>query len=355
MQAGASPRPSTRGLSPVVGTVFLVAIVVVLATLIGSTTTDISSDLERPPGFVATAGTVGVDATSNGTDPGTLVLTNRGGNTIPVDDLRVHVTVDGRTVEHAVPETGDVADGDWSSGDHIELSLDDVHACTTTGHVDVALVQTTGSRSYVIAAHTLPVVTTGFVIADGAVVPTTAYTADVELLGTAFTYGAGGPPIDIALAVTVDGTPHHPWPGNVNDGTGARTHTFTDQPANAAIAVTATADPDDEYGHARVRHSTDTESGWVAVLRDGDTPPAIGGFGDQADAAAYVQPYIAADGTLSLAPNEAIFLFELGGSQTGAAADYQDVVVLVTLQTTATTTTTDGDTATGPVIHCSTH
>jgi hypothetical protein len=87
---------------------------------------------------------------------------------------------------------------------------------------------------------------------------------------------------------------------------------------------------------------------WVKVLRDGETPPNIQGFGGQASLTSYVAPYVDTDGDIDLAENEAIYLFELGTTSTGSAADYQDVVVLVELQTQADTvgtyTTTSGET-----------
>jgi hypothetical protein len=90
----------------------------------------------------------------------------------------------------------------------------------------------------------------------------------------------------------------------------------------------------------------------VYVLRDGDTPPNLAGFGDQDNASAYVRPYLDANNSIDIASNEAIYLFELGNDQTGEAADYQDVVILVTLTTeeqlTGTTHSTDGNT----VFHC---
>ena len=171
-----------------------------------------------------------------------------------------------------------------------------------------------------------------FTIQDGGVVPDEEYTAEVELLGTGYTYGAFGPDIPIELDINVGGDSYQPWAGNINDGGNPRTTTFDDRDAGEKVTVTATADPSGTFISTRTRSSTDS-SGYVEVLRDGDEPPNRGGFGDQDSAESYVQPYLDTNGRIDIADNEAIFLFELGNSQTGAAADYQDVVVLVTVTT----------------------
>ena len=250
------------------------------------------------------------------------------------DRLEVVLRTGGRQVRKDAAG-GDLADGEWSGGEALVVPLETDEVCGDADELEVRLVyESTSNREYVVGSKTVAIEREGFRLQDGTVIPEADYTADVELLGTGFTYGAGGPRIPVTVDVLVDGTTYEPWPGNVNDGGNPRSHTLSNQPANAGISVTVTGDPDGEYVGSRTRASTDTEDGWVYVLRDGDTPPNLEGFGDQDDAAAYVQPYLE-DGTLDLASNEAIFLFELGDSRSGAAADYQDAVVLVTLRTEA--------------------
>jgi hypothetical protein len=169
-------------------------------------------------------------------------------------------------------------------------------------------------------------------VEDGGVVPDEEYDAEVELLGTAYTFGVGGLDIPIELEIGVGSDSYEPWTGNVNDDGNPRTTTFDDRSAGEKVTVTATTRPGVLPVASRTRRSTDT-GGYVKVLRDGDTPPNLAGFGDQDSAASYVQPYLAADGTIDIDDNQAIYLFELSDDQTGPAADYQDVVVLVTVRT----------------------
>ncbi|MCP3906278.1 MAG: fibro-slime domain-containing protein [Planctomycetes bacterium] len=74
-------------------------------------------------------------------------------------------------------------------------------------------------------------------------------------------------------------------------------------------------------------------SPYVYVLKDGDPVPAIPAMADQSTILDFVEPYIdIPSGFMTLAPNEAIYLFELGTTDLGSpAADFQDLVVLVRL------------------------
>ena len=72
----------------------------------------------------------------------------------------------------------------------------------------------------------------------------------------------------------------------------------------------------------------------VLVLRDGDAVPAIEPFQNQSSIVSFLQGYIDdATDTVVLADNQAILLFELGTTDLSSSrADFQDLVVLVTLQ-----------------------
>jgi hypothetical protein len=82
----------------------------------------------------------------------------------------------------------------------------------------------------------------------------------------------------------------------------------------------------------------------LKVLRDGDDVPNIKGYLDQGSVEDFVGSYIGADGKMSLAKNQAIYLFELGSTNEGSAAfDMQDLVVVVTLAAA------EGSCAVGPL------
>lgn len=330
---------SDRAEASAIGGLLLAGLVVVLAATVGATYFAYADRLDVGGPMFASQSTVDIEVgESGGISSQELRIVHSGGQSVATDNLQVQVKTDEGTVKKDLPPQESLADGEWTAGENVTVPLERSEVCTGSDYVDLRLTYRTDSgRSYIVGSERVPVDREGFTLQNGRVVPNTEYSADVELLGTGFTYGAGGPRIDVGVDVIIDGTTYEPWPGNVNDGGGARSHRFTDQPAGAGLSVRVTGDPDGEYLAPRTRAST-SGSGWVYTLRDGDTPPNIDGFGDQGDVASYVAPYVAADGTVSLASNEAIFLVELGNSQSGDAADYQDAVVLVTLRTEATET-----------------
>jgi hypothetical protein len=284
----------------------------------------------------------------------TLELVHRSGETLPVDALTAVVSGGGTTTRTAIPATGALADGEWSSGERLSLPIDAAAVCAgDPDSVEINLVQRTGSeRSHVISSRTVPVRPGQFVISGGAVEPTVDYSADVELLGTAFTAGAGGPDIPVTVGVSVGEDTYQPWPGNVNDGANPRTAAYADREAGEGIVVTVTGGAYGGYaGH--VVDSRDDEGTFVHVLRNGSSAPDVEGFGDQDDAAAFVADYVD-DGTIVLDDDQAIFLFELSHSTESASADFQDAVVLVTLDTTSSTVTVSENGEGRAVILCPT-
>jgi len=78
-----------------------------------------------------------------------------------------------------------------------------------------------------------------------------------------------------------------------------------------------------------------SDSPQVRVLRHGDPVPNLDGHEGQTSVEEYVSGFVdTSTNTISLEANEAIFLFELGTtSLSTSAADFQDLVVLVSLST----------------------
>jgi hypothetical protein len=176
-------------------------------------------------------------------------------------------------------------------------------------------------------------------IVDGTV-ESTAPAARVTLLGTAITKGAGGSRIPVSIAVTVGDDPaFEPWPRNVNDAymadDGQRYYSVTNQANGTRIAVTAASYWDEERDDPIYEVSSATalnrNPDLVDVFLAGDRKPDYEGFDDQADAEAYLRDYVDEDGRITIAENQAIFLFELGSDDPSSGAyDFQDAVVLVT-------------------------
>lgn len=93
--------------------------------------------------------------------------------------------------------------------------------------------------------------------------------------------------------------------------------------------------------------STNENSDMVKVLRDGDSLPDVTAYNGQAEVSELIADYVDAEsGTVKLADNQVIYLFELYTTNLNSIyADFQDLVLVVdfakdveTLETTSTTT-----------------
>ncbi len=176
-----------------------------------------------------------------------------------------------------------------------------------------------------------------FTISDDRVVPATDFAAKVSVIGSAIT--SGGVDMPVTMSVRVGDASHDlfgssldPVYGNLNDHSAAR-HVIIDEVFTQGDAITLAARSwtvDGESNHLTAR--TDSPSDLVHVLRDGDAVPDIAGFDGQASAEAFLRPYLNDDGTVDLDADQVIYLFELGETDlSNPAADFQDLVVLITL------------------------
>jgi flagellin-like protein len=122
----------SRGTSPVVGVVLLVAVTVAVAGAVGTFAAGVDPSSPAPTVSVALA----ADA------DGQVVLRHRGGDDLAVADLRVRVAVDGRPLEHQppVPFVGAAGfagapggpfnaagDGTWTAGERATLRIADTN------------------------------------------------------------------------------------------------------------------------------------------------------------------------------------------------------------------------------------
>ena len=188
-----------------------------------------------------------------------------------------------------------------------------------------------------------------FDITDGEIIPEHEYTADLKMLGAAITWG-GEYDMPVTVEATVGSDTIEPWgsfdlavDGNVNVGSSME-YTLPDvYPANTAVSIfgRSWAKIDDSYSgdsnsHWQQELEFDSASGTpnVLILRDGDAVPAIEPFQDQSSIVSFLQGYVDdATDTVILEGNQAIVLFELGTTDlSSSAADFQDLVVLVTLK-----------------------
>ncbi len=186
-----------------------------------------------------------------------------------------------------------------------------------------------------------------FDITDGEVIPTEAYHATVTILGSAINYG-GQYEMPVTTGINVGSTCFEPWgcwetepvDANVNDGNNPRVYelpqTFA---ANTPISISSncwmkksSGYSGEENSHWKIYRTVHSHpaSNRVYVLRNGDDVPDVQGFLDQQSILYYVNDYVV-DDKITLTENQVIYLFEYTSDLGGSSADYQDLVVLITL------------------------
>ncbi len=185
-----------------------------------------------------------------------------------------------------------------------------------------------------------------FSIDGGSVVPDESFAVRVTSLGAAISAGYSQP---VTVRVLVGAESFEPYgdstqalAANVND-TGNPRHFVAPNEYDALTGVSivgtswlktsgTTGDSESDWYVQRTANSSE-DSPQIIALRDGDAVPDIPGYNGQASAVAFVQDYIdPVTDRIRLGANQTIYLFELGTADlTSSAADFQDLVVLVTL------------------------
>jgi fibro-slime domain-containing protein len=174
--------------------------------------------------------------------------------------------------------------------------------------------------------------------------------AKVTVIGAAIS-ASGAYDLGVTMRVNVGSQTHTPFgsfdaavSGNVNDNQNPRSFVLPGLiPADTKINIDgrswwrndpAIASTNDQDWSIAMEVNSDGGGHQVDALRDGDTPPDVGGFMGQASAKDMLAPYLDADGKIELLSNQVIYLFELGVTDKSSTAfDQQDLVVLVDLAT----------------------
>ncbi len=184
----------------------------------------------------------------------------------------------------------------------------------------------------------------GFTIGRGRVTADEAVVPEIKILGAKATY-EGLYTVPITLSVAAAGRTYQPWGdwdapvgSTLNDGDNPRYTTLGEVSEDETISLKAVSWLKKDSGvdgktnsDWTERLNIDSSSGDanVLVLRNGDSLPAL--FSRQEGLQAFVADYVA-EGKVTLASNQAIFLFELETLDLDSSeADFQDLAVLLTL------------------------
>lgn len=160
---------------------------------------------------------------------------------------------------------------------------------------------------------------------SGSVSVRCATQANLRIIGTQITYGAGGPTIPVTAAHTLTGGA--PFTALFGGGAVSQGQVYNMGlvPAGSVLGVQASAN----YDTFHATYDSVSGSPHALVLRDGDPAPAYAPFANQASLAGYLAPYVNTQTqTITLGPNEVILLFEFTSDLQSSAADFQDLVVV---------------------------
>lgn len=199
-----------------------------------------------------------------------------------------------------------------------------------------ALIATAGAAltSDALAATTPNV---SFRVNAGKIDPESDYAVKFSVLGTAISY-ENGTLVPVTVQLHAGNETFEPFgdadslAGDVNQPDRTLVHHVVPQMFAHSDKVTVTATswtPEGSRVYERESHDNKT---FVKILRDGDALPDIPAFNGQEDIQYFIEPYLTNDNQrILLHPNQALLLFELGTDDpNSAAADFQDVVMLVT-------------------------
>jgi hypothetical protein len=169
----------------------------------------------------------------------------------------------------------------------------------------------------------------GFAISGGTVSITQPTTVQLEVLGTAITYGEGGPD----LPVTVDAFINQQIQSLFN-GQAVQQNDTWQYAAQSGDDIYSMGTVHIPYIGANWTIGYDsTNQNQVVTAVNGDQPPAFDPFGGQPSIESFVEPILDEQtGTITIDDDQVVWFFELGSSDPNSSAyDLQDLVILLTI------------------------
>jgi len=154
---------------------------------------------------------------------------------------------------------------------------------------------------------------------DGGVIVHEDVSCEIKCLGEAFADAV------VQMSYSIDGGENFSSLYDGNNIQGGETFTIEELAAESEVALRADWQRNYYYPYSGYEISN-SGSRWVDVYRDGDQAPNYVPYTGQQGAEEFMSPYLNENGVVTLAENDAIFLFELGKG----TWDYQDAVMLIT-------------------------
>ncbi|MEA3189980.1 MAG: hypothetical protein QOD77_562 [Thermoplasmata archaeon] len=250
---------------------------------------------------------------------------------IPVEGTFLRLTIDGNRVDVPLSTFQAQLGGatEWRPGTRICIAGHDP-LCYVGSAVEVAVEVYTPTR-FVFAIEALRSQEPAFKVGAGTprLVVQGDRTIDVEVIGAAITCGANGPTIPVTAAWSQNGgASWSPMAGGAAVD-GGETAQFL-VASGTAVGIRGTAQMA-SCGNFFEQYDSIVFTPHVEVLAAGDPAPNVPAFGNQQSLEAFMQPYVNTQTqTMVLDANQLILLFEFVDDLQSSAADFQDLVVVLT-------------------------
>jgi type II secretory pathway pseudopilin PulG len=165
-----------------------------------------------------------------------------------------------------------------------------------------------------------------FLVQENGTIETTG-SVDVtfKVLGSAITYGSGGPEVQVRVDASVDGGATWTDLYNDNDVDGGETQTIQNLPSGAQVLLRVNGRYSVLFNQT---YRSNDGTGHIEVLRDGDDTPAYAPFGNQGSLKNFLKEIVGEDGNINIGEFDAVALVELG-TLNSSSSDFQDAVILV--------------------------
>jgi prepilin-type N-terminal cleavage/methylation domain-containing protein len=171
------------------------------------------------------------------------------------------------------------------------------------------------------------------IAADGTLTTTSTVNVTWKALGSAITFGEGGPEVNVYVSYKVGTAGSYTSLFSGRDIDGNETQTVNGIAANSVITTKAQAYYRQKWWLTYDQSYTNSdEEGHTITLRNGDTLPNYPALASQASLETFLQPYVNASRVVTIGQYEVLYLMELGSIDdlTSESVDFQDAVLLLT-------------------------
>ncbi|MBL4890183.1 MAG: hypothetical protein JKX97_09215 [Candidatus Lindowbacteria bacterium] len=165
---------------------------------------------------------------------------------------------------------------------------------------------------------------------NGSLTLTNGASPTFTILGSSITYGATGPQVPVSLSLNVNGQAQQLFKGTGSTVGNADPSVLSNLPAGSQLDFSGSSyypwdDTNDIY-----TMNTQNNTPMIIALTNGMSIPDNTPFAQQPDIESFLGGIVDANGNVTIADNQILYLMELGTTnESSPAADFQDLVFMV--------------------------